>query len=225
MQNCQLLPYGRSAELIEDVFQHKLSTGTLYNTQKHAFKQLATFEKELKALLILAPVVGFDETGFRVWTKCWWLHSCSTQEHTYYEVHQKRGNAAMDRIGILPDFEGIAIHVFWKRYLKYECTHGFCNAHFSTMSGYLGYHAIGDFIKKHKWDFIKLFKPQKDRIPSFSTVRRVLNKLAPSDFQDIYQDWLASVQKISQPSGSDSIDNWHPIDEQCIHFLQLISLM
>lgn len=129
LQNYQLLPYERSAELIQDVFQHKLSTGTLYNTQKHAFKQLATFEEELKALLTLAPVAGFDETGFRVWTKCWWLHSCSTEEHAYYEVHRKRGNQAMDDIGILPDFEGIAIHDFWKSYLKYECTHGLCNAH------------------------------------------------------------------------------------------------
>jgi transposase len=129
LQNYQLLPYERSAELIEDVFQHRLSTGTLNNTQKYAFEQLATFEEQLKALLTLATIAGFDETGFRVMAKCWWLHSCSTEDHAYYEVHQKRGNDAMDDIGILPDFEGIAIHDFWKSYLKYECTHGLCNAH------------------------------------------------------------------------------------------------
>lgn len=129
LQNYQLLPYERSAELIADVFQHRLSTGTLANTQKYAFEQLESFEEQLKALLTLATVAGFDETGFRVLAKCWWLHSCSTEEHAYYEVHQKRGNEAMDDIGILPDFEGIAIHDFWKSYLTYECTHGLCNAH------------------------------------------------------------------------------------------------
>ncbi len=129
LQNYQLLPYERSAELIAHMFQHRLSTGTLANTQKYAFEQLASFEEQLKALLTLATVAGFDETGFRVLAKCWWLHSCSTEEHAYYEVHQKRGNEAMDDIRILPDFEGIAIHDFWKSYFTYECTHGLCNAH------------------------------------------------------------------------------------------------
>lgn len=94
---------------------------------------------------------------------------------------------------------------------------------FSTMSGYLGYRAIGDFIKKHKWELIKLFKPEKDRVPSFSTVRRVLKKLNPSDFQDIYQDWLVAVQKDSQSrcadstdSSKNSIDNWHPVDGKAV---------
>ena len=129
LQMYQLLPYERSKELIADLFQHDLSTGTLSNIQKQAFEQLATFKEQLKALLTLATVAGFDETGFRVLSKCWWLHSCSTEQHAYYEVHEKRGNEAMDAIGILPAFEGIAIHDFWKSYLKYTCTHGLCNAH------------------------------------------------------------------------------------------------
>ena len=50
---------------------------------------------------------------------------------------------------------------------------------FATMSGYIGYRAIGTFIKKHNKDLIELFKPKKNRVPSYSTVRRVLMQLNP----------------------------------------------
>lgn len=129
LQNYQLLPYSRTAELIEDLFDHKISCGTLHNAQKYAYEQLESFEISLKTILAAATIAGFDETGFRVLSKCWWLHSCSTDSHAYYEIHPKRGHEAMDTIGILPDFKGIAIHDFWKSYLKYTCTHGLCNAH------------------------------------------------------------------------------------------------
>ena len=122
LQNYQLLPYERSSELIADLFGHEISTGTLYNIQKYAYEQLETFELDLKTLLTAATIAGFDETGFRVLTKCWWLHSCSTSNHAYYEVHTKRGQEAMESIGILPNFKGIAIHDFWKSYFKYSCT-------------------------------------------------------------------------------------------------------
>jgi hypothetical protein len=35
----------------------------------------------------------------------------------------------MDHMGILPSFNGRAIHDFWKPYFKYDCNHGLCNAH------------------------------------------------------------------------------------------------
>ena len=110
-------------------FGHSISTGTLYNIGQYAYNQLATFEDRLKALLSAALVAGFDETGMRIMAQGFWLHSCSTDHHTYYEVHAKRGKQAMDDIGILPNFEGVAIHDFWKSYYRYVCEHGLCNAH------------------------------------------------------------------------------------------------
>ena len=33
-------------------------------------------------------------------------------------------------MGIQSGFRGTAVHDFWGMYLKYSCSHAFCNAHF-----------------------------------------------------------------------------------------------
>lgn len=129
MQDYQLIPYQRTKEFVQDIFGHHLSTGTLYNIRQHAFDQLATFENRLIALLKQAAVAGFDETGIRIKAQRRWLHSCSTAHHVYYAVHAKRGKQAMNQIGILPHFTGVAVHDFWKSYYHYKSEHSLCNAH------------------------------------------------------------------------------------------------
>jgi transposase-like protein len=57
------------------------------------------------------------------------LHAAATPNLTYYQIHPKRGCDAMDHMDILPNFNGRAIHDFWKPYFKYHCNHGLCNAH------------------------------------------------------------------------------------------------
>ena len=89
----------------------------------------------------------------------------------------------------------------------------------STMSGYLGYRAIGDFIAKHKTELIKLFKPKKERVPSFSTVRRLLMAINPLSFQSIYEDWLSEIRERQTTAVSpDQTEaaRWHPIDGKAI---------
>jgi transposase len=114
MQDYQLLPYERTKEFVEDIFGHQLSTGTLYNIRQYAFDQLATFEDRLKALLTVAVVAGFDETGIRIMAQRLWLHSCSTAHHAYYAAHAKRGQQAMDDIDSCPgNFEHGSFLPFW----------------------------------------------------------------------------------------------------------------
>jgi len=129
MMNYQMLPFARMAEFMQDFFGHSLSVGTAHNIQGKAYEQLASFEEQLGRLLTAACVAGFDETGIRVVAKLMWLHLCRTDRHAYYAVNRYRGQKAMDDIGILPDYKGIALHDFWKSYYQYHCLHAICNAH------------------------------------------------------------------------------------------------
>ena len=127
--DAQLLPSGRTGEILREVFGVTVSEATLYNTRAEAFEDLEALSLSIQAAIAQSDVVHFDETGLRVNGKLWWLHVACTSGLTYYFVHGKRGQAAMDAMGILPDFTGKAIHDGWKSYLGYLCEHFLCNAH------------------------------------------------------------------------------------------------
>ncbi len=119
----QLLPYGRTSEIFEDLFGHALSSSFLVNNNHRCAVNLQPFIKELKATLISQPVLHADETGFYFEGQRNWLHTICTDKHTFYAPHLKRGTEAMHDMGILPFYEGTLIHDFWKSYNEFECTH------------------------------------------------------------------------------------------------------
>ena len=125
----QLLPYERMSELFSDLFNHQLSQATLVNTNKRCYEILEPVQEKIKEEIIASPVVHFDETGLHIKGKREWLHVASTKTFTFYGAHAKRGSEATNEIGILPKFQGTAVHDFWKPYFKYLCQHALCNAH------------------------------------------------------------------------------------------------
>jgi transposase len=48
---------------------------------------------------------------------------------TYYRWHRYRGRRAIEAIGLLPPYEGTAVHDGWGIYQGYACRHGLCNGH------------------------------------------------------------------------------------------------
>jgi transposase len=126
----QLLPYDRLAQLCEDLFGQPLSAGTLVAVNERAFAQLEPFAQALVSQMPQAPVVHLDESGLRVAGALHWLHVASTAQLTFYGVHPKRGTEAMDALGIIGACRQWVVHDHWKPYFSYqECLHALCNQH------------------------------------------------------------------------------------------------
>ena len=126
----QMLPYNR----IQDYFGENdlpLSEGSIYNFIADAYARLEDFERWAIWDLYRAEYLNCDETGIRVGKKKGGgLHSASTHWTSLFMPHPKRGTEAMNAMGNLPRFYGVAIHDFWKPYLSFEsCRHVFCGAH------------------------------------------------------------------------------------------------
>ena len=78
-----------------------------------------------------------------------------------------------------------------------------------TMSGYRGYRAMGDFITRNKKDLLLHFKPKKDRLPSFDTIRRVIQDLDFEDLSRQFHNWALQYVSISK-------SEWISIDGKAI---------
>jgi transposase len=130
LSNYQLVPLGRTTEIIKTLTGHNISQGTIVNATKRLYDNLEKVEKAIKEQLKKADLLHTDESGMRSQGKTNWVHTASTENLTYYAMHKKRGSQATKDIGILPEFKGTMMHDHWKPYYTFtDCTHAECNAH------------------------------------------------------------------------------------------------
>jgi transposase len=126
----QLIPCGRVEEYFRDQAGIAISCGSLFNFNRSAYILLEDFELIAKERLTNSLFLHFDETGINIKGKGHWLHGALNDKWTLFMPHKKRGNEAMDDMGILPKFKGVSIHDHWVAYFKYtDCSHALCNAH------------------------------------------------------------------------------------------------
>lgn len=124
------IPLARTAELLTDFYGQGPSEAVVLEANQHLVEQTQPSLARIKHQLVTAEVAHFDESGWRVEGQLHWLHVASTPELTHYHVHRKRGQEGMAAGGILPTFQGGAVHDHWSPYLKFDtCQHYFCNAH------------------------------------------------------------------------------------------------
>ena len=80
--------------------------------------------------LLASPAMHVDETSLRVDRKNHWIHVYSAGTLTVKCLHAKRGREAIEAIGIIPRYGGVAVHDCWASYLSYtHCDHALCGAH------------------------------------------------------------------------------------------------
>jgi hypothetical protein len=67
-----------------------------------------------------------------------------------------------------------------------------------TMSGCLGYRGLGDFVKRHKQSLIETFEIPTDRVPSYSTIRRVMMRVNFDDLTQVFNCWANQYVELSE---------------------------
>lgn len=126
----QFIPFERSRRFFADLFGLYLSPGTLQNVLKRSAKRLRPVVEQVKRALAAGEILHCDESGFYINGERHWLHVAATNQLTCYYPHRNRGSQATTAMGILPHFQGRAIHDFWSAYYQYkQARHGLCNVH------------------------------------------------------------------------------------------------
>jgi DDE_Tnp_1-associated len=77
------------------------------------------------------------------------------------------------------------------------------------MSGYIGYRALGDFMKRNKEDLLDYLKPKKGKLPSFDVIRQVLMRIDFSEVSKQFHHWAMQYISISK-------NEWISIDGKAI---------
>lgn len=130
LNNYQLIPWARTCELLGDFYGHTPAEALVLASNTAVVDSIEPSLDATQQQLITSNVVHFDESGLRVDGQLNWLHVASTDYLTYYNVHPKRGREGMEAIGILPAFDGRAVHDCWQSYFTFDnCQHALCNAH------------------------------------------------------------------------------------------------
>lgn len=122
----------RVAEILMDFFNAPVSPGSVISFIREGAGRAAPAMEIVERAIAASRSAHFDETGCRQGKRLRWLHAAATECLVALRFHEKRGGEAIMDFGILPKFNGLATHDFWKSYLSddfKEVVHNFCRAH------------------------------------------------------------------------------------------------
>lgn len=131
MNSYHIIPIDRVREFLADVFNFKISSGTIVSLIGRVSERLESCLEQIRQKLVDSEVIHVDETGMHCSEKRSWLHVASTDELTHISHSTNRGTLGMNEGGVLPHFQGTAVHDGWKAYFdtQYDYSHALCNAH------------------------------------------------------------------------------------------------
>jgi len=126
----QMLSLKRSQQLLQSLIGTLISEATILHYVLHLHQALQRWEHSAIEQLLASPALHADETSLRVDRNNHWIHVYSAGDVTVKCLHPKRGNEAIEAIGIIPRYGGVVIHDCWASYLSYDqCGHGLCGSH------------------------------------------------------------------------------------------------
>jgi len=185
LQNYQMLPFARCSELIQDLFGHKLSKGSLANFQEKCHHSLTDYQQQIKSILLAAKVVHGDETGIKVNGILHWMHVLSNEQISLFAAHKKRGKEAMNDIGVLQDYCGTLVHDRFSSYFSYKCDHSLCNAHILRDLNYVEETFDAPWANTMKKLLVKA-KNKKDKDPD----------IKPAYYSRIYNQYVNLIRPV-----------------------------
>ena len=125
LQTTQCLPDHRTAMLLSEWWDIKISSGTVANLTARKAQEFRGAHTHLYDILSgrLVAVKHLDETGFRVAGRLEWLHILCSRFLSHLRLGERRGD-------IPRDLEGTVIHDCLSSYFTMEnVRHGVCNEH------------------------------------------------------------------------------------------------
>lgn len=109
---------------------HARSAGGLASCVARVSDSIASTVERVGNLVADAKVAHLDETGSRVDGRLCWMHTASHTRVAHLDLYDRCGASAMTDIGILPRFEGVAVHDGWHTYRTFaDATPVLCKAH------------------------------------------------------------------------------------------------
>ena len=126
----QMLSLKRVQQTIQALIGKAIAEATILNYVMQLHLALEAWEQAAIEQLLSQPAIHVDETSLRVEKKKHWIHVYSGGTITLKFLHPKRGQEAIEAIGIIPRYGAVVIHDCWASYLAYEhCGHGLCGSH------------------------------------------------------------------------------------------------
>jgi transposase len=196
LNNYQLIPWARTCETLGDFYGHTPAEALVLEANTALVKQTEPSRTATKQQLIEAEVARFDESGLRVEGKLNWLHVTSTERLTHYAVHPRRGQEAMKTIGILPEFEGRAVHDHWQSYFTFDlCRHALCNAHHLRELQFV----VDQYQQEWAVDMAKLLLAIKAEVEAARPEQSSLSPERITHFEQRYDELIAQGLEANPP--------------------------
>lgn len=153
----------RTQEILGSLFDLPISTGTVLKMVSRCAEKVSSVVETIKAHMCNAAKAHFDETGTRVDGHTRWAHVASDELFTYLFFSHKRGHVGMTEMGVLPKFQGVAIHDCWASYWKFDILHAICCAHLlRELNGVIETHPEQTWAHRFKKLLLDMKKAKED---------------------------------------------------------------